>query len=58
MRIKYARKRLFFVMYRNPQARNQEGAKLPLEKFSSSQEKCIGRYFETIGHSLKKLSPS
>ena len=57
-KVAYARKRLFFVMYRNPQARNQEGAKLPLEKFSSSQEKCIGRYFETIGHSLKKLSPS
>jgi len=42
MRIKYARKRLFFVMYRSPQARNQEGAKPPLEKISPPQEKCVG----------------
>jgi len=40
--MKYARKRLFFVMYRSPQARNQEEAKYPLEKFSSPHEICVG----------------
>jgi len=42
-------------MYRSPQARNQEGANPPLEKFSSRQEKCVG---QTIGCSFKKMSPS
>jgi len=37
MRIKYARKRLFFVMYRSLQTGNQGGAKPPLETFSSEQ---------------------
>ena len=33
MRIKYTRKRLFFVMYRSPQARNQGGRSLPKKFF-------------------------
>jgi len=33
MRIKYARKRLFFVMYRSPQVRTQGGRSLPLKNF-------------------------
>jgi len=37
MRIKYAKKRLFLLMYGSPQARNQEGMKPPLEKFSPPQ---------------------
>ena len=57
MRIKYARKRLFFVMYRSLQARNQEGSKPPLEKFFVPKGKICWMYFKTIGHSLKKLSP-
>jgi len=56
MRTKYARKRLFIVMYRSPQARNQEGAKHPLEKFSSPQQMCWTS-FETIGHRLKNCPP-
>ena len=38
-------------MYTSPQARNQEGAKPLLEKFSPPQEKLLDVYFETIGHS-------
>ena len=48
MRIKYARKHLFFVMYRSPQARNQQGAKPPLAKFSSPQENCVGRILKLL----------
>ena len=48
MRIKYTRKRLFFVIYRSPQVRNQEGAKPPLEKFSSPQENCVGRILKPL----------
>ena len=48
---KVRKKRLFFVMYRSPQARNQEGVKPPLEKFSPPQEKLLDVYFEAIGHS-------
>jgi len=54
MRIKYSRKRLFFVMYRRPEARNQEGAKPPLEKFSSPQEKCVGRILKLFDIVFKK----
>jgi len=57
MRIKYARKRLFFIMYKSPQARNQEGAKPPLEKFSPQQEKCVGRILKLLDI-VKKISPS
>jgi len=57
MRIKYARKRLFFVMYRSLQTRNQGGAKPPLEKFRPHSKNVL-TYFETIGHSFKKLSLS
>jgi len=57
MRIKYARKRLFFVMYRSSQARNQEGAKPPLEKFSPPQKECVGRILKLLDI-VKKMSPS
>ena len=57
MRIKYARKRLSFVMYRSPQARNQEGAKPPPEKFSPPQKKCVGRILKLL-EIVKKMSPS
>jgi len=56
MRIKYARKRLFFVMYRSPQARNQGGEASPRKMFAPPGKMCW-TYFETIGHSLKNLSP-
>jgi len=56
MRIKYSRKRWFFVMYRSPQARNQEGAKPPLEKYSSPQEKCVGRILKLLDIVLKNVS--
>jgi len=35
-------------MYRSPQARNQEGAKPPQEKFSPPQEKCVGRILKLL----------
>jgi len=57
MRIKYLRKRLVFVMCRSPQARNQEGAKPPLEKCSSPQEKCVGRILKLLDIALKKCPP-
>jgi len=57
MRIKYARKRLFFVMYRSPHTRNQEGAKPPLEKFLSPQEKWVGRILRLLDIVLKKYPP-
>ena len=53
MRIKYTRKRLFFVFYRSPQVRTQEGAKPPLEKFFVPTGKLCWTYFETIGYGLK-----
>ena len=47
--IKYARKCLFFVMCRSPHGRNQRGgAKIPIEKFSPPQEKCVGRIFKLL----------
>ena len=53
MRIKYTRKRLFFVICRSPQVRTQEGAKPPLEKFSSPQENCVGRILKPLDIVLK-----
>jgi len=55
MCIKYTRKRLFFVMYRSPQVRTQEGAKPPLEKFSSPKENCVGRILKPLDIVLKNL---
>ena len=49
----HARKRLFFVMYRSPQVRAQGGTKLLLEKFSSPQEKCVGRILKLSDIVLK-----
>jgi len=40
------------------QARNQGGAKPPLENFSSPLEKCVGHSLKTIGHSSKNVGPS
>jgi len=48
MRMKYARKFLFFVLYRSPQARNQRGEKPTLEKFLLPQEKCIERILKLL----------
>ena len=48
MRIKYTRKRLFFVIYSSPQVRTQDGAKPPLEKFSSPQQNCVGRILKPL----------
>jgi len=47
MRIKYARKRLLFVMYRSPQARNQ-GGDASREKIFPPQEKCVGRILKLL----------
>jgi len=44
-------------MYRSPQAHNQEGAKPPLKKFSSPQEKCVGRILKLLDIVLKKCLP-
>ena len=55
MRIKYTSKRLFFVMYRSPQVRTQEGAKPPLEKFSSPQENCFGHILKPLDIVLKTV---
>jgi len=44
-------------MYRSPQARNQEGAKPPLEKYSSPQEKCVERISKLLDIVLKKCPP-
>ena len=41
------------MMYRSPQVRTQEGAKSPLEKFSSPQENFVGRILKPLGIVLK-----
>ena len=56
MRIKYTRKRLFFVMHRSLQVRTQEGDDSPRKIFVPTG-KLSWTYFKTIGHSFKKLSP-
>ena len=38
---KICKKTFDFMMYRSLQTRNQGGAKPPLGKFSSGQEKCV-----------------
>ena len=40
-------------MYRSPQVRTQEGAKPPLENFSSPQENCVGRILKPLDIVLK-----
>jgi len=59
-RINYARKCLFFVMYRYPQARNLGGrlGEARLRKIFDPTGKICWTYFETIAHCLKNLSTS
>ena len=47
----------FFVMCKSLQTRNQEGAKPSLENFRPHSKNVL-TYFETIGHSFKRLSLS
>jgi len=44
------------MMHRSPQARNQRGEASPRKIFAPPGTMCW-TYFETIGHSLKNLSP-
>jgi len=55
MRVKYARKRLFFVKYRSLQARNQGGRSLTRNIFPP-QKKCVGRILKLLD-TFKKICP-
>ena len=54
---KVRKKTLVFVMYRSPQARNQEGAKPPLESFCPLRKNCW-TYILKLLDIVKKMPPS
>jgi len=54
---KVRKKTFVFVMYRSPQVRTHRATKPPLEKFLSSQEKCVGRILKLLDIVLKTRPP-